>query len=311
MKIFIFVIILPLYSMAIFAQSPDKAYLYTKKTADSFLTVGNFKQAANLYKLLVTDKNANPRDFYRAAYCFHYLNQTKEAIAYLNKALDMGILYPKESMLDADAFINQNIAYLKEFKKKFRTQTLENIKVGNKALFDTLMVRKTEDQQYRQMDKSGFSDLAKDSILQLQMAIDAANQQWLLAFVTQHGWPGYKQVGYAGDEAAWLIVQHADKNVPLQQLFLRLIQKAIASNNSSAQNFAYLVDRILVNTNSKQIYGTQFDMQRTDKEIIITPKPVEDAFLLNTLRDYVGLPSIEEYITSSTKRMKEKYGIGN
>ena len=64
--------------------------------------------------------------------------------------------------------------------------------------------------------------------------------------------------------------------------------------NANPSNYAYLVDRVKVNTNKLQIYGTQMILNKDQTSY--EPKPVIDPENLNKRRESVGLGTIEEYI---------------
>lgn len=64
--------------------------------------------------------------------------------------------------------------------------------------------------------------------------------------------------------------------------------------NASLPNYAYLVDRVKVNTGQLQIYGTQLRINSGGTSY--EPLPTTEPEMLNTRRQKVGLSSIEEYI---------------
>ena len=86
--------------------------------------------------------------------------------------------------------------------------------------------------------------------------VDRDNTAWLREIVARHGWPGYELVGEAGAHAAWLLAQHAPPD--LQEECLPLIQDAVAHDDASPADLAYLMDRVLMHRGEPQIYGTQY-----------------------------------------------------
>lgn len=62
-----------------------------------------------------------------------------------------------------------------------------------------------------------------------------------------------------------------------------------------------LVDRVLVNTGKKQLYGTQFILNK--EQNIFQPHPVEDSLSVNVRRATMGLPTLEENL----QQMNEVY----
>jgi Family of unknown function (DUF6624) len=131
-------------------------------------------------------------------------------------------------------------------------------------------------------------------------AIDAENTAWLRTVVRERGWPGRSMVGDQASDAAWLLVQHADRDPGFQRECLVLLQASVDAGEASARNLAYLVDRVLVAEGKPQRYGTQFTSGPKGME----PRPIEDPDRVDERRATVGLPSMEEY----ARLMREHFG---
>jgi hypothetical protein len=121
-------------------------------------------------------------------------------------------------------------------------------------------------------------------------ALDDKNTKRMKEIVDKHGWPGKSLVGEDGAQAAWLLVQHADRDREFQKRCLALM-KAAPKGEVSPSNLAYLTDRVLVGENKKQLYGTQF-RQQGDKMV---PQPIEDEANVDQRRKEMGLPPLAEY----------------
>jgi hypothetical protein len=126
--------------------------------------------------------------------------------------------------------------------------------------------------------------------------LDRISTARLKEIVAQHGWPGFHLVGKDGANAAWLLAQHADRDLAFQKLCLTKMEQAVKNGDADASDWAYLVDRIAVSEHRKQTYGTQFVGQN--------PSPIEDEPHVDQRRKAVGLPTMEEY----RKSMQETYG---
>ncbi|GAA1433271.1 hypothetical protein GCM10009601_55530 [Streptomyces thermospinosisporus] len=72
-----------------------------------------------------------------------------------------------------------------------------------------------------------------------------------------YGWPTAELVGEEAARAAWLIAQHADRQLDVQRRALRLLEQAVAEGSARPREPAFLRDRTLVNEGREQIYGTQ------------------------------------------------------
>ena len=47
--------------------------------------------------------------------------------------------------------------------------------------------------------------------------VDEENTAWFKGVVDKHGWPGRRLVGHDGELAAFLLVQHADRDAAFQK----------------------------------------------------------------------------------------------
>lgn len=130
-------------------------------------------------------------------------------------------------------------------------------------------------------------------------SVDARNTARMKEIVAQIGWPTVSKVGKEGAEQAWLLVQHADRDVGFQQLCLDLM-KAEPETEVSRTDVAMLEDRVRVNSGRPQLYGTQF----TQKGGAHVPRAIEDPDTVDERRASMGLGTLEEGIRS----MYERYG---
>jgi hypothetical protein len=117
----------------------------------------------------------------------------------------------------------------------------------------------------------------------------------LKAIVARWGWPGKSLVGEDGASAAWLLVQHAGHDRPFQKACLRRMRRALARQEVSAVDVAYLADRVAIAEGGKQLYGTQFTVKPTATGVEVTPDPIEDPARLDERRRRLGLPPFAEY----------------
>lgn len=113
----------------------------------------------------------------------------------------------------------------------------------------------------------------------------------LEGIVEQHGWPGRSLVGEEGAHAAWLILQHAIANPPLQRRCLPLLKQSAEAGEIDPAQVAYLEDRINVSEGKPQRYGTQHDW---DEEGQISPRTLLDEAQVDVYRKSVGLGPLHE-----------------
>lgn len=224
---------------------------------------------------------------YNAA-CCHALNgQVDLAFASLEHALGAGFRDQAHLMGDSD------LASLRGDPRwrQFTASLDERIAAWEKTLGDPVLRREIlamvrEDQRLRfAAIQNKFQE--KELAAQIE-AVDRRNTQRMKAIVDARGWPGRSLVGKDGAHAAWLLVQHADLDLPFQKRCLAAMEPQIHRGEVEPMNYAYLVDRIAVAEKRKQVYGTQFGENRQ-------PRPIEDEAHVDERRKAVGLETLTEY----------------
>lgn len=129
--------------------------------------------------------------------------------------------------------------------------------------------------------------------------IDIQNTERMREIIKQIGWPTISKVGVEASKDAWLLVQHADHDVGFQTECLDLMKQE-PEGEVARHDIAYLEDRIHVNNETPQVYGTQFD-QKDGKFI---PQEIENEEEVNLRRAEMGLPTLEENIEDMYRRYK-------
>lgn len=128
-------------------------------------------------------------------------------------------------------------------------------------LANELMNMYIDDQKY--LNSASWSDEADESLF-------IRHAERLKEIIREHGWPTISMVGRQPALGAWIIVQHADHDHPFQVECLPLLTEAVRVGDAEAWQLAYLVDRVLVNAQQKQVFGTQliksiFDYEHVDE----------------------------------------------
>jgi hypothetical protein len=109
----------------------------------------------------------------------------------------------------------------------------------------------------------------------------------------EYGWPTAALVGEEAARAAWLIAQHADRQLDVQRRALRLMEQAVAEGTADRRALAFLRDRVLVNDGREQIYGTQIAGVKDGSPV---PWPCRDPERMDVLRGEVGIEPFAEYV---------------
>jgi len=127
--------------------------------------------------------------------------------------------------------------------------------------------------------------LSKDKKWKELEKIYHENSEWLKDIIYQIGWLSDDIITKQGELYAWLIVQHSP-DIEFQKQCLRLLNQ-LPKTKERKQHLAYLTDRILVNENKRQLYGTQFSNGE--------PLPIEDLENLEARRENMNLESFNKY----------------
>ncbi|MFK7972841.1 MAG: DUF6624 domain-containing protein [Bacteroidia bacterium] len=175
----------------------------------------------------------------------------------------------------------------------------------SKEPVDSLLKRKleilsVEDQTLRFLLPDAIERFGRDSeeyafIWRLLHRQDSLCINGVVAILEAHGWVGKSRVGDKANQAIWLIIQHAE--LPIQEKYLPLLKASVEEGESEGWHLAFLEDRVLMNNNKRQIYGTQTNWDSKAKKNRI--HPIEDVEHVNARRAKLGLESIEEYAKSN------------
>src|SRR5262245_10783305 len=81
--------------------------------------------------------------------------------------------------------------------------------------------------------------------------LDSLNLVQVEALIAAYGWPGKSFVGARGNQACFLVIQHADSATQVR--YLPLLQQSVAQGESSPADLALLEDRVLMRQGKKQV----------------------------------------------------------
>ena len=173
-------------------------------------------------------------------------------------------------------------------------------RVSNPALRQELLSMVERDQNVRnEMIRAGVDHPTEDVLARID-AIDRENTSRMKSVIKQFGWPSAALVGWDGTEAAFILVQHADR--ANHQRLLPLIIKEYKAGSVSGPNYALFIDRALVEEGKPQLYGTRakpFDQWRAGEPALY---PIKDEANVDKRRAEVGLSPLAEYL-KGLKRM--------
>lgn len=176
----------------------------------------------------------------------------------------------------------------------------KTIQASNIPLYLTLDSMATVDRKWRNCFVSFSNGELLDSTISLEIIVsqfhltDSLNYYLLKEIFDKYGFPNYDLVGQDGSKKFWLLVQHQDAHPEFQDSVLSKMKIEVDAKKASGEKYAYLLDRVKINTGRLQVYGTQLTFNEDHTSYI--PLPVIDPDNLNERRRSMGLSSIEEYI---------------
>jgi hypothetical protein len=129
--------------------------------------------------------------------------------------------------------------------------------------------------------------------------ITVANGDRLAEIMDRHGWPTVSLVGAEAARRAWLVAQHADRQLQVQRRALELMAQAVLAGEASAEHLAMLRDRVLVNEGRPQVYGTQIAGVVDGAPV---PWPCEDPERMDERRAEVGLAPFAVHVARHAPR---------
>jgi hypothetical protein len=88
---------------------------------------------------------------------------------------------------------------------------------------------------------------------------DEDNLNWLKGRIAAEGWFDIRRYGESADRAAFLMVQHADGDPVYQAYIVSVLAPKLATGDTDPQNYAHLIDSVMVRSGRPQIYGTQME----------------------------------------------------
>jgi len=172
------------------------------------------------------------------------------------------------------------------------------------SLRQGLIERGERDQYYRGLDYGTMDDSTRGRLFAEGTATDSANTAWLKEVVAAVGWPDSTRFGAEAARAAFLLVQHADRDPDFQAEMLPLLGEAAERKEIDAKQLAYLTDRVRVKQSLPQVYGTQYSADTLPDGSVIADDEghlhyllpiVEDIEHLDDRRAAVGLDPWWEY----------------
>jgi hypothetical protein len=162
------------------------------------------------------------------------------------------------------------------------------------SLRTELLVRAEMDQEVRQhhiLDRlQNGQAITSDDVRALD-SVDILNTTWIKSAISQSDWPGFSRVGGEGEAAAFLLVQHADRDTAFQASCLQLLADAFERGETTGEHFGLLSDRVAVAAGRPQLYGSQTYM--VDGRFLF--RPILDSASVDLRRAKLGMMPLTQY----------------
>lgn len=279
------------------------------KSGDSSYFAGNYKESILQYEKITTV-------LYQEAI---YLNQLQNqlgaddvpaAFNTLKLMTDSG--FYRFWILDRDS-IYKKLRASKDFITVHKTLTanfshyLKINNIQNAVLTEKIMQMYYEDQYYQWVASfktrysKAYSKWSYAQVDTLQNITFRNNVFQLKQIFGKHGYLWASDIGKEATHYIWLLIQHADNDLPFQESYLKALKIAVERNEAAGADLAYLTDRVKKNKKEKQVYGTQMEYKTTvdpvkGKTVKMQPWPVEDPEKLDERRKEVGLMPMDKYL---------------
>lgn len=176
---------------------------------------------------------------------------------------------------------------------------LSNLKENNQ-MKEQLTEMNKSDQIAAKMPTGKYLAYTNERWQGFKDSVFTANKFLAEGMFKKFGFPGFDRVGNEGSSHFWLVVQHCDKFPDFQKIVLKSMRKAVKRKNANPNDYAYLYDRVKVNANEKQLFGTQvtYEIQTTGRAI---PKiGLVDSANVDKLRSQYKLEPLKDYLDKMT-----------
>lgn len=166
-------------------------------------------------------------------------------------------------------------------------QQLDSLKTVLETVFK-------KDQTFRRIYIEAENVLGKDSFemeyfWEVVETEDKVLEKQVTAIIDQFGWLGISQIGRLANTAQWGVLQHG--SVASKEKYAPILKASVIKNESQPRHYARLVDRMLINSNRPQLYGTQVNYDSDTP----TFYPIKNPQFLHKRRKELGLLSIEAF----------------
>jgi hypothetical protein len=133
------------------------------------------------------------------------------------------------------------------------------------------------------------------------VAIDEKSSGYLRELLSRFEWIDVHRFTRPVSQHAWILVQHSDDHVDLQKLALSRMEPYLETGGVLKRNYAYLWDRVAVNSGELQRYGTQPDWASC-KDGKLALMPMEDPENVDERRSMMQLGPVQKDLEQMSRQ---------
>ncbi|MDX9727284.1 MAG: hypothetical protein RBT38_12945 [Bacteroidales bacterium] len=274
--------------------------------ADSLFQAGSIKAAVKQYRILYS-QNKNDREIiYNYACALSRSGQTDSSLYFLYEAVknepsvsvltDPDLLAVRESK-GWDEFENELISAVNKITDNSIKDT-EYAKSLLRILCQEMSVFYEVGIAVRSL---GPDSPVVTALRRLQTWQNEKNLAEMEALISSKGWPGISQVGSQAASSAFFVIQHS--NAGIQEKYIELFEAACRKGEGNWQQYALMFDRMRMNQDKPQRYGTHhyMDPSRGNTNELY---PLEDESKVDEWRREIGLEPLDDYLLRTGIRKK-------
>lgn len=254
----------------------------------------NYDSCTIYFKNAFTLKTPTGADLYNAAVCNNLKGHHEQAFLFLSQAIRTGAHISKLRIDPELESLHQFPEWKKLMEEGDKVQA-DSFKTYQLPHYAARLARLWEEDQYFRFRlgnayKNNDTSLANELWKKMRVS-DSIVLLKLLSIIDTIGWPTQSKVGKLGASAAFLIIDHAPRDI--MEKYFPYLEIAARNGEASLSNYATMKDRILVNRGKKQLYGTQKYWDAAQGKFVFFA--IEDEKNINKLRKEVGLPPLPEF----------------
>ena len=265
--------------------------------ADILREEGKIKEALQEFKKIYLQEPENRLNVYNYACALSIDKQIDSSFKYLRKAIE---LKPTENALTDPDFVS-----LRESQSwnSFENGLIEQLglesQIKNLPYAKDLWKLKAFDQAYYEEINLAERKIGKESsvvsaLWKLKEIYNLQNQKAIENLVSKYGWPKISEVGNRAASAAFLVIQHS--NLQKQKTFLPEIKKLCEIGEADWQEYALMFDRIRIDENEKQRFGSQIKYNSEKQKFELFP--LENPTKVDEWRKEISLQPLNEYLAN-------------